>query len=245
MTLDVENTAVPQSRTYRLAPSRFAGLRRRMIIRLVLICPVIIAVIWFLDGRVSPRRDIFEFIFLPFILVVVSYQSIKRERAKWNSLVLEFRGEILVRSLADYPPLEISPNDVATITELSHGIGIRTNSRLKSLWVNKELHDYDDFREQLRAWVPTAKVVQGTRSVRSLLAATAAGLWCLAIFGGPLYLMYTPHRELVLPLGLGVTAGMAATLLYNWRSANIPISTKYTMWILLLLPLLAMYTRLH
>jgi hypothetical protein len=243
MALDAQNA--PVSRSYRMDPARFVELRRRLLTRLVLVGPVIIVFIWFLDGHLSPTRDIFDFIFLPFILAVMGYQSIRRERERWNSLILEFRAGILTRTVTDYPPLEISPNEVTAIAELSHGIGIRTNPRLKALWVNKELLDYDDFRKELRTWAPTAKVVQRTKSVRSLLTSSAPVLGCLAIFGGPLYLMHTPHQELVLPLGLVLTAGMVAMLLYNRRSPNTPISIRYTMWILVLIPLLAMYARLH
>jgi len=244
MALDLENTVVPQSRSYQMDPLLFAGFLRGMIMRLVLFGPVIIAVIWFLDGRVSPRRNVFDFIFLPFILAVVGYQSIKRERAKWDSLLLEFRDGSLVRKLSDYPALEVSPSEVATITESSHGITIRIDSRLKTLFVNAGLLDYEDFRRQVVAWAP-GKMVPSTTSVRSLLGAAAAILWCASIVGGPLYLIHTPHRELVLPLGLGLTVGMAATILYNWRSPNSPISIRYTVWILLLLPLMAMCLRLY
>lgn len=242
---NVENPAVPQSRSYRLEPARFAGLRRRMIIGVAIVGPLMLAGIWYLDGRFESKHRLFDFVFLPLMLVWVSYRSIQRERRKWDALVLELSDACLIRRLPDFPPLDMVPNAVTTIVESSRGINIQTNSRLKTLFVSNGLLDYDDFRSRLAAWAPTARVVQATPSVRASITAVASVLWCILMFGGPLYLMYTPYRELVLPLGIGLVIGLVATILYYQGSPNMPSSAKYGLWVLLLLPLLAIITRLY
>jgi hypothetical protein len=146
--------------------------------------------------------------------------------------------------LPDFPLLEIAASDVTTIVESSVGIIIRTNTRRKVLIVSKDLLDYDDFRNRLAAWAPMAKVEQRSPFSRTSLMGIVSMLWCAVIFGGPLYLMYTPHHELILPLGIGLFIGMAAMLWYSNGSPYIPTSMRRTIWLLLLLPAGVTITRL-
>jgi hypothetical protein len=225
---------------YRMDPARFARMRRRMLARLAVVAPFLVVVGWYLFGHLSRGRDLFDFIVLPVTLAWETYQAVQRERGKWNSLVLEFRGDNLIRTLPRYPTLEIAPSEVTAIVEFSGGIIVRTNSRGKTLIVSDDLLGYDNFRNRLAAWVPKINLVRRAPSLMGF----ASMLWCVLIFGGPLYLMYTPHRELILPLGIGLFIGMAATVWYYQRSPMMPTSFRKASWVLLLLPLLATVSRL-
>jgi hypothetical protein len=236
-----ESAAIHQ---YRLDPARFARVRRRMITGLVMVVPLLLAAVWYLDARLDKRRGLFDFVGLPAILGWVTYRQFQRERKKWNSLVLELRSDSLTRTLPDFPVLEIAPSDVTTIVESSVGVRVQTNSPRRTLFVSTDLLDYGDFRNRLAEWAPMAKIVQPRLSSRKFILSLASVLWCVLMFGGPLYLMYTPHRVLILPLGTAIFIGMAATILYYQNSPEVPTSFRKTSWILLLLPLLVTISRL-
>ncbi len=221
-------------------PAGFARMRRRMITRLAVVAPFLLIAVWYLSGRLGRGRDVLDFIVLPATLVWETYRAVQRERDKWNSLVLEFRGDSLFRTLHRYPLLEIAPSEVTAIEEFSAGIIVRTDSRGETLIVSGDLLGYDDFRNRLAAWAPMVNVVGRSSPIRGVFSM----LWCALIFGGPLYLMYTPHRELILPLGIGLFIGMAAMVWYYQRSPMMPTSFRKTSWILLLLPLLVTISRL-
>jgi hypothetical protein len=207
--------------------------------------PLLLAAIWYLDGRFDARRDTFDFVGLPVILVWVSYRGLQRERKNWDSLALDLRGDSLIRRLPDYPPLEISPNDVTKIVESSHGLTIRTTSRQKTLLVSEGLLEYDEFRARLLAWAPTAKVVHPPSSVLTSITALATCLFCTAMFGTPLYLLMYVPQKLVLPVGIAITACFLLAILYYQRSPHVPVSTRKMAWILLLFPILGLVARLH
>jgi hypothetical protein len=238
-----DNPTIPQARSYQLDPERFAGARRSMIIRIAVAVPLVLAVIWYMDGRAKPGRDLFDLVALPAIIAWTTYRSIQRESEKWNSMSLEFRDGMLVRRLKDFPPLEIAPNEVTKIVEAARGITIRTNSRPKFLYVNRELLDYEDFRNRLAVWAVSAEVVLATPSAVSIIKSVASMPICIALFGGPLYLIYTPYPRLILPLGLVLVIGFVAMILYYQRSPNVPTSFRRTSWILVALPLFAMIVR--
>lgn len=69
-------------------------------------------------------------------------------------------------------------------------------------------------------------------------------LACAWVFGGPLYLMYTQQRALVLPLGIALTLSMLAMILYIRKSPHMPIRAQRWMWLLMLLPILVIMSRL-
>lgn len=237
MSVSVDNTTVQQ---YRMDPTRFVTMRRTMIVRAALLLPLLLAVCWYFDARLDHSRNVFDFVGLPLIMAWVVYKGVQRERDKWSSLVLEFRDNSLIRTLPGYPLLEIAPSEVTRMVDFSGGIIVRTESRRKTLIVGSDLLGYEDFRNRLVAWAPTAKVEQRNLSLRGIISV----LGCILIFGGPVYLMYTPHHELILPLGAASFAGMVTIILYSQGSPNVPTSVQKTSWVLLLLPLLATISRL-
>jgi hypothetical protein len=232
-----ERTTVQQ---YRMDPARFARMRERMITRVAVVVPPLLAVVWYFSGGLGKGRDILDFIVVPATLAWELYRAVQRERDKWDSLVLEFRGDSVIRTMHRYPLLEITASEVTAIVEFSGGIIVRTNSRGKTLIVSGDLLGYDDFRNRLAAWAPMVNVAERAPAIRSILSM----LSCALLFGGPLYLMYTPHRELIIPLGIGLFIGMAGMIWYWQRSPMMPTSFRKTSWILLLLPLLATISRL-
>src|SRR5216684_2955208 len=171
----IESAAIHQ---YRLDPARFARVRRRMITGLVMVVPLLLAAVWYLDARLDKRRGFFDFVGLPAILGVVTYRQFQRERKKWNSLVLELRSDSLTRTLPDFPVLEIAPSDVTTIVESSVGVRVQTNSPRRTLFVSTDLLDYGDFRNRLAEWAPMAKIVQPRLSSRKFILSLASVLWC-------------------------------------------------------------------
>jgi hypothetical protein len=72
---------------------------------------------------------------------------------------------------------------VTKIVEAARGITIRTNSRPKFLYVNRELLDYEDFRNRLAVWAVSAEVVLATPSAVSIIKSVASMLICIGLFG--------------------------------------------------------------
>jgi hypothetical protein len=232
-----DSATAPQ---YRMDPTRFARMRRTMIIRAALFAPLFLAGMWYFELHTGLNRGIVAFVSVSVILAWEFYRSVRREQDKWRSLVLEFRGNNLIRTLPGYPVLDIAPSELTTIVEFSGGIIVRTKSRRKTLIVGRDLLGYDDFHNRLAAWAPIVKVMRRKPSFRGVVSI----LWCALMFGGPLYLLYTPHREFILPLGIVLITGMAAMVLYYQDSPIMPTSFRKTSWILVALPLLITITRL-
>jgi hypothetical protein len=244
MSSDTDDMAALQSLKYALDPTQFAALRRRVTIAIATAGPLMIAGVWYLDGRVSPRRDLFDFVFLPLIAAWAAYRQIQREREKWTSLVLELRGDCLIRTLPGFPTLEIRATEVTEIIESARGILIRTESRMKCLFVNRSLLGYEDFRAKLTQWAPGTRMIQAVPSFLGPIKNAGEVLACFLLFGGPLYLMYTPHRVVILPFGIALMISFIVMILYYQRSPNMPSSFRKSAWVLVALPLLAMITRL-
>jgi hypothetical protein len=235
------------ARSYRLDSRGFDEVRRRILIVLGPLAPLLIAFVWYFDGRLHPDRGFFDFILLPILLVYTSFKSVRRERRGWESFRLELRGDRLIRKRKGYPDLEVAPGDVTRIVEARRGMVIETASHLKRLVISKHLLDYEDFRANLRAWSPAVEIVPAKKSLRTWILSAASVLVCMCLFGfGPLYLMGTPHREWVVPLGIGLCLGnLALILVFMFRSPDVPSHFRYLAWILPALPLLAMFSRLY
>lgn len=234
------------ARFYRLDPRGFDEVRRRILVVVGPLAPLVIALVWYVDGRLYPDRSFFDFVALPIILVVSSFSSVRRERQNWESLRLELRNDKLIRKRQGYPDLEFAPGDVTRIAESPKGLIVETKSHFKRLFISKHLVDYEDFRANLSAWAPEVAIVPAGRSLWSGILSVASLLGCICLFGlGPLYLMGTPHRGWVVPLGIALClANVAMILVLMLRSPEMPNDFRYAAWLLPALPLLAMLLRL-
>jgi hypothetical protein len=139
--------------------------------------------------------------------------------------------------------VELVPSEVTAIIEYPRGITVETNKRSKKLFLSNKLSDYETLRNRLLSWAPAVKVRRHTYwdSIRNLSEVLVG----VCVFGGPLYLMYTPYRAVILPLGLILTLAMLGMILHVRNSPAIPTRTKKVLWILLLLPILGMLFRLY
>ncbi|HEU5414158.1 MAG TPA: hypothetical protein VFW31_10390 [Candidatus Angelobacter sp.] len=217
-----------------------------MLIVLGPLAPLVIAFVWYFDGRIQPNRSFFDFVGLPIIVVWSTYSSVRRARKEWETLEVEFRMGKLIRKRPGYPDLEFAPGDITRIVESHKGMVIETGSHFRRLFISKHLVDYGDFRADLRAWAPSVSIVPAERSIRAWVLSVASVLGGMCLFGlGPIYLMGTSHRELVVPLGIALClANFAFILVFMLRSPEMPSRFRYTGWILPALPLLAMFIRL-
>ena len=137
------------------------------------------------------------------------------------------------------------PTEVTAILESPRGIIVETNERYKQLFLSNQLSGYEGLRSRLLLWAPNVKVSSWRRSYRGYVRNFGEVLACLCVFGGPLYLIYTPHRALILPFGVILTLAMLGMIVYVRNSPAIPTHTKKGLWILLLLPILGMLSRLY
>jgi hypothetical protein len=161
-------------------------------------------------------------------------------QATWKSLAFEFGDGKLIRQWENYPHLELAPSEVSAVIESPKGITIKTSDRVRRLFVSKKLANYETFRDALICWAPAVPVTEAVPSswdyVRTILELFA----CVFAFGGPLYLVYTSEQRIVFPVGIASLLAMLALILYIRRSPDIPIMSRKAIWILLLLPILAM-----
>jgi hypothetical protein len=237
-----EYEAVPI--VYKLEPSRFAGYRRELFIRLGIVVPLVTAGLFYLMWRFDIERDVFRLTFIPVLMAWLVYRQVKDKRRNWQTLVFEFQDGKLIRRLDKYPTVELMPSEVTAILESPRGIIVETNERLKKLFLSNKFSDYEGLRSRLFSWAPTVKVTSWRRSYWDYIRDFSEVLACLCVFGGPLYLMYTPNRAVILPLGLILSLATLGMILYVRNSTAIPTRTKKGLWILLLSPILVMLFRL-
>ncbi|HZV87702.1 MAG TPA: hypothetical protein VFF95_09155 [Candidatus Binatus sp.] len=230
--------------SYKLAPDSYAEFRRELVIRLSVVVPLLLAGFLYLAWHFDKDRSIFRLVFIPILIGSIVYRQFKDERNKWESLAFEFRDGKLIRKMDRYPLQELVPNEVTAILESPRGITIKTNNRLKSLFLSTRLSDYDAFRNQLISWAPGIEVTVWHPSSWSYVRNFLEILACAWTFGGPLYLMYTSRYAAILPLGIVLSLSMLALILYVRKSPQIPIRAQKTVWILLLLPILTTLSRL-
>jgi cytochrome bd-type quinol oxidase subunit 1 len=244
MSLDADTAPALQPTAYKLEPSRFAEYRRGMFIRLGIVIPVVTAGLLYLMWRFDKERDAFRLIFIPALVAWIVYRQFKDQRRNWQTLVFEFRDGKFIRRLDKYPTVELVPGEVTAILESPRGITIETNERVKRLFLSNKLSDYEGLRSRLLSWAPTVKVTSWRRSYWDYVRDFSEVLACLCVFGGPLYLMFTSFRAVILPLGLILSLAMLGMILHVRNSPDIPTRTKKLLWILLLLPILPMLLRL-
>src|SRR5579859_462417 len=239
-----ENAAGFPPTSYKLEPGRYAEFRRELVIRLSVVVPFLLAGFFYLAWHFDKDRSLFRLVFIPILMGSIIYRQFKDERNKWESLTFQFRDGKLIRKMDKYPLQELVPNEVTAILESPRGITVKTNNRLKSLFLSTRLSNYGVFRNQLISWAPAIEVTvwhpTSWNYVRNFLEILA----CAWTFGGPLYLMYTSRHAAILPLGIALSLSMLALILYVRKSPQIPIRTQKFLCILPLLPLLATLSRL-
>ena len=143
-----------------------------------------------------------------------------------------------------YPILELAPNEVTAIVESPKGITIQTQNRLRTLFVSKHLLNFAEFRCRLASWNPSVQITDQVSNLSNYLRVVCEWSVCVSVFGGPLYLLLTPHREIALPVGIVLFFSTLAVILYLRNSPQMPFTVQKRLWILLLLPVLAMLSRL-
>jgi hypothetical protein len=235
----------PPTSFYKLDPGRFAEYRRKLVIRLSIVVPPLLAGLSYLAWHFDKERSYFRLALIPALIGWITYRQLfKDKRREWESLVLEFREGKLIRRLDKYPVLELVPSEVSEILESPRGIIIRTSNRQRGLFLSNRLLNYDAFRSQLISWAPAARVAVWHPVLWNYLRNFSEVLACVCVFGGPLYLMYTSRQALILPLGIALSLSMLAMILYVRNSPHIPVRAQKGLLILLLLPILAMLIRL-
>lgn len=240
-----ENAAAPLATTYNLDPERYAEFRRSMLIRMGIAGPPLLAGFLYLSWRFERHiGPLFSSVFTVVLIAWLSYRQFKEQRNNWRSLKFEFRGGKLIRTLEKYPALEFMPDEVTAIIESPQGMTIKTNDRLRTLFISNKLSNYESFRCQLASWAPAVSVTELASSRRDYVRSVCELLACAWVFGGPLYLMYTQQRAVILPLGIVLTLSMLAMILYVRNSPHMPIRAQKSVWFLLIFPILATLIRL-
>lgn len=245
MTFPSDNIAASFPTSYKLAPERYADFRRALVIRLSIVMPLLLAAFMFLSLRFDrDEGPASRLVFIVGLLGWLSYYQLRQQRNNWRSLEFDFRDGKLIRTLDKYTRLEFMPEEVTAIIESSKGVKIKTNNRLRTLFISNRLSNFEAFRRQLASWAPAAPVTRWAPSPWNYVRGICELLACAWVFGGPLYLIYTQRRAVILPLGVVLTLSMLAMILYVRNSPHIPVSTKKGIWFLLLLPILAMLDHL-
>jgi hypothetical protein len=244
MSIDADTAPPLQPTAYKLDPTRFAGYRRELFIRMGVVIPLVSAGLLYVTWHFDRERTAFNFIFIPVLMVWLVYRQFRDQRRNWQNLVFEFHDGKLIRRLEEYPTVELVPSEVTAIFESPRGIIIETNKRLKKLFISSNLSDYEGLRSRLLSWAPTVRVTSSRGSYWGNIRNFSEVLACLCVFGGPLYLMYTSRRAVILPLGVLLSLAMLGMILYVRNSPAIPTRTKRGLWILLLLPILGALLRL-
>lgn len=230
---------------YKLDPAAYPAFRRRLVVRLSILIPLVLVGLAYLTRQFDIERDyLVLLVVLPVVGCSTAYHQVKEQRRNWESLEFEFRDGKLIRSLDKYPPLEFAPNEVTAILESSKGITIKTKDRLRTLSISNRLSNFSSFRSQLSFWAPAVPVTKWDPSALNYARFICELLACAWVFGGPLYLMYTQHLSVILPLGIILAVSMLAMLLYVRKSPHMPTRARKAMWVLLLLPILATVCRL-
>lgn len=241
MSPDSDSGSVLEPTVYKLEPSRFAEYRRALAIRLGIAMPLVTAALLYLNWHFDKDRDSFvRLLLIPVLTGWIVHRLFKDERDKWQSLALEFRDGKLIRRLNKYPTVELRPSEVTAILESPRGITVKTNDRLKALFLSNRLVDYETLRSRLVSWAPAVRVTSSQRSFWGYTRGFAEILLCLCVFGGPLYLMYAPQHAVILPLGIVLSLAMLGMILYFRNSPQIPTSSRKMLWVLLLLPILVL-----
>jgi hypothetical protein len=245
MSVNADAAPILEPRAYKLDPSRWAEYRQGLLIRLGVVIPIVSAGSFYLMRYFEGKRDAFQFFFiLGVVMAWFVYRQVNRQRRNWRSLAFEFHDGKLIRRLDEYPTVELVPSDVSAILESPRGIIVETNDRLKKVFLSNKLTDYDGLRSRLLSWAPTVKIIGWRRSSWGSIRDFSEVLASLFVFLGPLYLMHTSHRSVILPLGLILSFAALGMILYVRNSPAIPTRSKKSLWLLLLLPILPMLSRL-
>jgi hypothetical protein len=229
---------------YKLDPAGYSAFRKSLVIRLSILIPLLLigftCLLWYFD---TPRF-IFRLVFIPILICWIVYRQFKQQQRSWESMEFDFRDGKLMRSLDKYPPLEFMPNEITAIVEYSKGIAVKTNDRRRTVFVSRRLSDIDLYRLQLESWAPAAPATKWAPSAGHYVRAVCELVACAWAFGGPLYLMYTQQRALILPMGIALTLSMLGIILYIRNSPHMPVRAQIGMWLLMFLPILVVVSRL-
>ncbi len=155
---DADTVPTLQPTIYKLEPSRFAGRRRELLIRLGIVIPLVGGGIFYLMWRFDRDGSTFSFVLILVLMISFVYGQFRDQRSNWQNLAFESRDGKFIRRLDRYPTVELVPSEVTAIIESPRGTVVHTNDRFKKLFLSNSLSDYEGLRGRLLSWAPSAKV---------------------------------------------------------------------------------------
>ncbi len=224
-----------EPKTYQISPE---GVERLAWTRTVWVCVFVvlfIVLLVFASGQSADQDQRQRLVVGGWIAIVSALIAIfmggKRLKRQWASYRLRFGEDNILRLREGLEPMRLDRIEITKVEEVrGTGLTLRTNARLRRLFIPVDLAGYEEVRDIISRWQTPQTLTFLTRASRTGLG---VGL-VLLCFASWQICARSGNVAVVVPSALLFYGLVALGLLDHQRSPNVTMGQKVFVWIFLL-----------
>lgn len=225
-----------EPKTYRISPEGVERLARTRTVWVFVFLVLFIVLLVLTSGQSADQARRERLVAGGWVLIVAvlvaSLIARKRLQKRWSSYRLQFDENKILRWQEGLEPMRLERREITKVEEVrGTGLTLRTNARLRLLFIPVDLAGYREVREIISRWQTPQALGFLTRASRTGLQ---TGL-VLLYFASWLICTRSGNVAVVVPSALLSYGLLALGLIDQHRNPNVPKSQKALVWVLLAL----------
>jgi hypothetical protein len=214
-------------REFKLSDGFFTLLRRGLLIRSVPLIALALGTGLYLGGRQGATPALLVVI-VPTMLGLMAFamwRAVGRHEASLRTFRILLGDDVIRRTQAGYPDIEIARKDVLKIRDIpGHGLILQGPERYQSIAIPEMLEGIEECRAALAGW-RASETAEPTFWSRN--ASTLTGV---AMIGGLLVVNLSWDARVVVPVGLALSIVLVWSAWVMRRSPNVDARTRRRAW---------------
>jgi len=221
--------------TYRVSPEGVERLAWTRTIWVFVFLVLFIVLLVFTSGRSADQSQRERMVAGGWVAiasgVVGSLIARKRLQRRWSSYRLQFGEDNILRLQEGLEPMRLDRSEITKVEEVrGTGLTLRTNARLRLLFIPVDLAGYEEVRDIISRWQTPQALAFLTRASRTALQVG----WVLLYFASWLICTRSGNVAVVVPSALFSYGLLALGLWDHQRNPNLTKHQKVIIWVLLL-----------
>ncbi len=225
-----------EPKTYRISPEGVERLAWRHRVWIFVFVVLLIFLLVFTSGQsanqAQRQRDVVGGCIVIVLALIGSLLGGQMFQRRWSSYKLRFGDDNILRLRKDLEPMRLDRREITKVEEVrGRGLSLRTNARLRLLFIPVELAGYEEVRDIISKWQTPQALTSLTRASRTGPQVGLALLW----FVSWLICARSMNVAVVVPSALLFYGLSALGLSEHQRNPNVNNLQKVYVWISLLL----------
>jgi hypothetical protein len=225
-----------EPKTYRISPEGIERLAWRHRVWIFVFVVLLTFLLVFTSGQsanqAQRQRLVVRGCVATVSALIASLIGGKRLQKHWSSYRLRFCDDNILRLREDLEPMRLDRGEITKVEEVrGTGLPLRTNARLRLLFIPVDLAGYEEVRDSISRWQTVQALTFLTRASRT---GPQVGL-ALLCFASWLICARSMNVAVVVPSALLFYGLLALGLSDQQRNPNVTKFQKVSVWISLLL----------